>query len=125
MENVHVNILMVCVAWVFVSAVYDIIKNHIACRAADLEYEACLCFSEWRKQNPGVYIGLSDEGVALVWAWIHVLDWYQKTHPWKDCSEKRQQLLALLNNLPPKRPIRNLPTSIRKGACFLVTKLPC
>lgn len=87
-----------------VDAIRDILKSHSSLRGARAEREAEWRFDEWRYRNPGVYLSLSDEGKALLRAWIKALDWYEKTHPWVDCRSRRAYIMSFFDDFPPKSP---------------------
>jgi hypothetical protein len=75
-----------------------------AYQATCAECDASAEFIAWRQRNPGVYIGLSEEGRSLLNEWIDSLDWFMKTHLFVDLREKRECLIELLNDLPPNTP---------------------
>jgi hypothetical protein len=66
--------------------------------------ETGTAFFEWRERNPGVYIGLSEEGRKLLRQHIEASERYYKLHSWIDGSENLEYLNSLFFDLPPKYP---------------------
>ncbi len=74
-------------------------------------------FAEWKMKNPGVYLGLSDEGKRKL---SHVIEAYDRvldTHPHhKDCGH-RAWLMSLFDDFPPDSPSER-PVEHPKEGCF-------
>lgn len=64
--------------------------------------EAKEIFSSWRWNNPGVCIGLSDEGRELLLCELKTYDECLEVYPFSDGDEYREWLLSLLDDFPPK-----------------------
>ncbi len=67
-------------------------------------YNATEAFYQWRVRNPGVYVGLSPEGSSLVLRCLEAHDAYMKNRPHLDDVVRREFLLSLLDDFPPKEP---------------------
>ena len=63
-------------------------------------------FMNWYFKNPGVYIGLSEEGRRLLARYIETWDEYLITHKYISDNGHRASLVSLFNDLPPKQPRR-------------------
>jgi hypothetical protein len=72
--------------------------------ALNAECDAGNAFIEWRLRNQGVYIGLSEEGRLLLGRWLEAYDWFLRTHKFIDGTEKRDWLVKMFYDLPPKYP---------------------
>jgi hypothetical protein len=59
--------------------------------------------SEWRELNPGVYLGLSETGKALLRRTIETYDQFLQYHPYVRDEGYREILLSLYDDLPPLR----------------------
>ncbi|MDP2647708.1 MAG: hypothetical protein Q8P35_00470 [Candidatus Yanofskybacteria bacterium] len=81
---------------------------HAWCDASD-------AFTTWRLRNPGVYIGLSDEGRRLLTANLKAYDWFLRTHPFVDGTSHREWLASLFYDLPPKTPVPFSPKKAPHG----------
>lgn len=75
---------------------------------------------EWRWSNPGVYLGLSDTGKALLIRTLEAYDTFVRYHPYARDDEYRDFLLGLFNELPPLHRKR-LPKPACAGFCFLLS----
>ncbi len=84
--------------------VYSWIKGNESYRAIGAVCDAAEAFYEWRFRNPGVYIGLSDEGKSLLRQRVDAYRWYARVHPYCDCTDHMTWLLSLFDDLPPKSP---------------------
>jgi len=87
------------------------------------ECDAGDAFFEWSTRNPGVYVGLSEEGRMLVGRWLHAHDWFQRTHTFIDGTERREWIESFLDDFPPKSPKRlpNGKKSVRRGTLSFYT----
>jgi hypothetical protein len=72
--------------------------------ALNAECDTGTAFIEWRLRNQGVYIGLSEEGRMLLGRWLEASDWFLRTHKFIDDREKREWLVKMFYDLPPKYP---------------------
>lgn len=83
---------------------YNVWKSGKALIAAHAWCDADVIFVEWRCRNPGVYIGLSDEGKRLLGILIAAYDEFLRWHSFIGDNGTRDRLLSLYNDLPPKSP---------------------
>jgi|GEM_PF-3782993 len=104
---------------------YEDAKYRRSYAATDAECAASEAFTDWRLRNPGVYIGLSLEGRALVRRCLETYEVFLQTHPYIDGTQHKEWLLSLFNELPPKHPRRRkLPKSgISVDACLFLQKI--
>jgi 8-oxo-dGTP pyrophosphatase MutT (NUDIX family) len=71
------------------------------------ECDAADAFCLWRRRNPDVFLGLSDEGRVLLGEWIVAVEELQRAFPYiESCAEKKEWLLSLLDEFPPNHPRR-------------------
>ena len=75
-----------------------------ALRALNAECDTGNAFVEWRLRNQGVHIGLSEEGRMLLGRWLEAYDWFLRTHKFIDGREKREWLVRMFYDFPPKHP---------------------
>ncbi len=67
-------------------------------------------FIEWRTENPGVYVGLSDTGCRLLTELIVAYDRFVNAHTFW-CNESYREYYAnLFNDVPPNSP-KDMPTT--------------
>jgi len=120
--------IVVMTAFIFFSIFMLVELRHLkeSFLAICAECDASEAFVGWRIRNPAVYIGLSDEGKYLLRQWVRALDKFAHTHPYCDCREKREWLLSLFDDLPPKPPrsfppkgTRGVPFSMGENICFV------
>ena len=79
------------------------------------EDEASMTFLEWRKNNPGIYLGLSHEGRMLLLQWLSAFEKYSATHPFCDLNERREWILSFMDDFPPNTP-KSFPSRALPGA---------
>ena len=72
--------------------------------ALKAECDASNNFIEWRLRNQGVYIGLSEEGRRLLGRWLDAYDWFLHTHKFIDGRERREWIVSMFYDFPPKYP---------------------
>ena len=70
-------------------------------------------FFNWRLRNPGVYIGLSEEGRRLLGRLIDSWDRFLKAHKFIKDDGYSDFLESLYFDLPPKPPKRAIPGGMR------------
>jgi hypothetical protein len=61
-------------------------------------------FWEWRQRNPGVFIGLSDEGTRLLRKTYAAYEAFLWAHPDAPDTGHREELLKYLDDFPPDTP---------------------
>jgi hypothetical protein len=83
---------------------YEIKETEVACKALFAECDASEAFTDWRLRNPGVYIGLSEEGRKFLGVYLDAYDKFLKTHPYIDGLKHREWLVSLFYEFPPKTP---------------------
>lgn len=80
-------------------------------------------FMDWSLRNPGVYIGLSEEGRMLLAKTIEGYDWFLRTHTFYHDDGHRDWLVSLFNDLPPKYPDeKDSAEGAQTGALFFLNK---
>ena len=102
------TIMIQAVFMIFICSLFLWYKNWSdeALAANKAMFEASEIFTDWWLRNPGIYIGLSEEGRLLLSRYIEAYDWFLKTHEYIDGKEYREYLVSLLYELPPKDPKR-------------------
>lgn len=86
-------------------------------KAVCLYFNTSVQFAEWKMKNPGVYLGLSDEGKEKLTRVIETYDLVLKIHPYhKDCGH-RAWLMSLFDDFPPNSP-NERPVEHPKEGCF-------
>jgi hypothetical protein len=107
-------IFLILFAVIFVICVaHDVRKAEIACKATFAECDASEAFTDWRLRNPGVYIGLSEEGRKILGVYLDAYDEFLRTHPYVDGTKHREWLVSLFYEFPPKSP-KDMPTQTKK-----------
>lgn len=80
-------------------------------------------FIEWRVQNPGVYVGLSDTGCRLLHELIVAYDRFVHAHSFWCNESYREYYASLFNDVPPDAP-KDMPVGtlrhLETGAFLLV-----
>jgi hypothetical protein len=66
--------------------------------------DASEIFTDWRLRNPGVYLGLSEEGRKLLSKNLETYDEFLRTHPYINGTKHREWLVSLFYEFPPKSP---------------------
>lgn len=82
-------------------------------------------FTDWRIRNPGVYIGLSEEGRRLLARNLEAYEWFLRTHKYFDGNDHREWLISLFYEFPPKHPDdRGVPEAgVQTNALFFCLNL--
>ncbi len=92
-------------------------------RALYREQDTREALFDWRWQNPGVYLGLSDHGKKLLQEAIEAYDEFLKYWPFIPDDGRREFLLSLYNDLPPNHPKRSPRPRPRRAFLFLLSFL--
>ncbi len=88
-------------------------RNSSATEAHDDWRMACEEFSDWQCLNPGVFLGLSDEGKALLRKVCISFDILMFTHPGFDGRAIKEYFLSLFDDFPPNTPNEKSPRDVR------------
>jgi len=115
----------VVVAFAYLDRSYRKIKEQLV--ALEKWGDASNIFINWCLRNPGVYIGLSEEGRRLLSKNIEAFDEFCRVSSSFDGKKHREWLISLFFDLPPKHPKRML-TKKKKGypeGCPFSLKFKC
>jgi hypothetical protein len=99
-----IPVLISYVVLMALSTQYSLAKSKRILRANTVWLCADTALYEWRIRNPGVYIGLSEKGRALVLAALAAYDSLVRLYPKRRNDHYRNKLLSLLDDFPPKTP---------------------
>ncbi len=113
-------VLLAIVAMALIIWIYQQIKEGVKEGKKQLATTNAVCdaekaFWDWRRHNPGVYIGLSPEGRKLLLQYIRAEDEWLISHKKTDRGHY-EFLISLLNDFPPNEP-NDMPPGIPKKPC--------
>lgn len=103
-----VFVVTLIVTYAFVVRI--VLKERVMWRAAQR-------FKEWYYTNPGVYVGISPEGLRLLFEFIDAYDAHERVNPFWRFDWIRAEWLSLLDDLPPNTPMSS-PYGAPKSGCL-------
>jgi hypothetical protein len=92
-------------------------------KAVCLYFDASIQFAEWKMKNPGVYLGLSDEGKRKLSHVIEAYDRVLETHPHHKDEGHRAWLMSLFDDFPPNSPSERPVEHPQEGCFFSLVRM--